>query len=589
MTYYIMSKEPKLSYYIDKANSLDKSVFEKKIRAALLCSFTLNGLEETLCVKCADKKIECMTYVSGYNQYAQDILDPKSKLYQFSPDVSFLILDTRSMLGHLFYTPYSLSVSQRKEFVEKKKNEIISLVKSFTKVSKSKLVITNFGIPTHSPYGICESKTEYGLQDMVRDLNSKLTSDLQTEPSVYVYDFNGFITRHGEVNVFDYRQFLFGDIKVALDFIPNLAEDLMGYIKAILGVGKKCIVLDLDDTLWGGIVGEDGFNGIELGPTAPGNAFVEFQRVLISLYQRGIILVINSKNNPEDALQVIREHPYMVLREENFASLKINWNDKVSNMREIADELNIGLDSMVFFDDDPVNRDYLKTTLPEVLTIDLPKDFSKYAAILSSMNDFNVLKITDEDAKRGDMYVQQKKRQELEKTAPNMEDFLKQLDIKILIRMADQFTIPRISQLTLKTNQFNLTTRRYQEEDIRKFSQDKDMVIGCAQVEDKFGDNGITGVFIIRKDNQAEWTIDVFLLSCRVMGRGVEEGMLGYILQKAKTEGVTKVKGMYIPTAKNKPCENFLSSYGFKKERDYWVYYLDTQVKIPPHLTIMVS
>ena len=581
--------EPKLSYYITKANNTDIGKFEKKVRIAILCSFTINGLAETLQVKCADHKIGCVTYVSEYNQYNQEILNSKSKLYEFSPDLTFLIIDSRSLFGSLFYSPYSISNSHRKEFVENKINEIKSLVTTFKQNTKSKLVISNFGIPTYSPYGIFESKTEYGFQQMIRDLNSKLNDILKDDSSVYIYDYNGFVTRFGELNVFDYTKFFYGDVKINFDIIPHLANDLIGYVKPFLGLDRKCIVLDLDNTLWGGVVGEEGFEGIKLGPTAPGNAFVEFQRYLLSLQQRGIILAINSKNNPEDALQVIREHPNMVLREEHFACLKINWDDKISNMKEIAEEINIGLDSMVFFDDDPVNREYMRLNLPEVLTIDLPSDPSQYARTLMDLNDFNVLKITNEDLKRCKMYFQERQRIEFEKAAPNLGEFLKQLNIRLKIKKADLFTMPRISQLTLKTNQFNLTTRRYQEEDIKKFSEDENMVVRCIQVEDKFGDDGITGVFIVRKDSKTEWTIDTFLLSCRVIGRGVEEGMFAHILQLAKNEGITKIKGMYIPTKKNKPCENFLSDCGFKKEGNYWIYTMDNVMKIPDHLSLDIK
>jgi FkbH-like protein len=376
---------------------------------------------------------------------------------------------------------------------------------------------------------------------------------LVTESTVYVYDFNAFICKYGEKNVFDYRQFYLGDIRVALDFIPYLAEDLMGYIKPVLGINRKCIVLDLDNTLWGGVVGEDGFEGIKLGQDPIGVAYVEFQQHLLSLFHRGIILAINSKNNPEEALKVIKQHPNMVLREENFASVRINWNDKFSNMKEIAEELNIGLDSIVYFDDDPVNRELMSKIMPEVLTVDLPDDTSQYSSILTSMNDFNVLKITNEDTKRGQMYSQ-RKRFEIEKALGSLDNFLSQLNLKVKIKKADEFTIPRIAQLTLKTNQFNLTTRRYQEEDIKKFSQDTNMIVGCAQIEDKFGDNGITGVFIINKNSSSDWTIDTFLLSCRVMGRGVEDAIMGHIINEAIKEGVLTIKGQYIPTKSNKPC-----------------------------------
>jgi FkbH-like protein len=578
--------EQKLSYYITKVKELESNKFDKKIRVAFLSSFTINGVEETLKVKCAEKKIECKTYLAGYNQYAQNILDDQSGLYKFSPDMTFLILDTRSALGDLFYFPYSISSSERTTFIETKLNELLNLIQIFTKKSNSKLVITNFSIPTYSPYGIFETKEEYGLRNMVIDLNNKLATKLTKIDSVYLYDFNSFITRFGENNVFDFKQYFFADIKIALDYIPHLINDFLGYIIAILGLGKRCIVLDLDNTLWGGVVGEDGFDGIKLGHGPPGNAYQEFQRVLLSLYQRGILLAINSKNNPEDALKVITEHPDMILKKEHFASIKINWNDKVVNMKEIAEELNFGLDYMAFFDDDPVNRELVRTRLPQILTVELPKDPSQYSKILQNMNEFNTLKITEEDTNRGQMYLQQQQRKEFESSVTNLEDFLKELDLKISILPADQFTIPRISQLTLKTNQFNLTTKRYQEEEIQQLVKDDQVLIGCAQVEDKFGDNGITGVFIVKKDTPKQWTLDTFLLSCRVMGREVEKAILGHIVKKAKENGVEKIKAQYIPTPKNKPVENFLPSCGFTKEGDYWFYSKESNFKIPDFLTV---
>lgn len=581
-----MYTESKLSHYINKANSLIGHKFEKNVRIALLSSFTVNGLEEVLRVKSAEKNIECVTYVGAYNQYNQEILNQESTLYKFSPDVTFLILDIRSTMGNLFHVPYSLSVQQRRDFIDKKVEDLCNLVKIFTNSSKSKLVITNFNIPSYSPYGIFETKTEYGFHGMISDLNIKLTYAFNNMDSVYLYDFKGFVSLHGEKNVFDFQQFHFGDIKVSLDYIPYLAHDLISYIIAVTGLSKKCIVLDLDNTLWGGIAGEDGFDGIKLGPAPPGNAYVELQRHLLALYQRGIILAINSKNNLEDALKIIRDHPYMILREENFGCLKINWDDKVSNMKEIAHELNIGLDSMVFLDDDPINREYMRMNLPQVLTVEMPQDPSHYAALIQSMNEFNVLRITDEDTKRGQMYSQQHERKKLETSTPNLEEFLKQLDIRVSIKNADTFTIPRISQLTLKTNQFNLTTKRYQEEEIARFAKDDKYLVGCVQVEDKFGDNGITGVFIVRKDATKEWSIDTFLLSCRVMGREVEKGILGYIIKEAKKSGVEKIKAQFIPSKKNEPIENFLPNCGFRKEGEYWIYSLNSTFTVPDYLTV---
>lgn len=584
-----MEQERNLSYYITSAKTTDIAKYEKKIKIALLGSFTLNGMAETFRVKCSQINVGCTTYVSGYNQYAQDILNNNSDLYRFSPDLSFLILDTRTILEKLFYFPYSVSEAERKSFIRNKVNEIIILIDSYTNNSKSKLIITNLSTPTYSPYGIYETKMNYGLHEMVNDFNSQIAVAIRTKELVYMYNFDAFVTKFGEKNIFDFRQFFFGDIKIAFDYIPHLIHDWMGYVKAVLGLNKKCIVLDLDNTLWGGIIGEDGIEGIKLGSDPVGRAFVEFQKILFALHQRGIILAINSKNNPDDALDVLKSHPDMVLREENFSCMKINWNDKVQNTREIANELNIGLDSMVFFDDDPVNQEYMRSNLPQVLTIDLPQDASYYAQTLIAMNDFHSLKIIEEDINRGKMYLENKQRKELEQSATNLQDFLKQLNIKLIIKTANDFTIPRISQLTLKTNQFNITTKRYQEEEIRKFVSDPRYWVGCAQIEDKFGDNGITGVFIIKKENK-EWLIDTFLLSCRIMGRGIEDGILGYILQKAKEQEIDMIRAEFIPTKKNKPSETFLSDYGFKKNNNYWIYDVKSNpVKIPSHLMYTIE
>ena len=582
-----MSNSEKLSYFLNKAKKLGDNNFNNKIRVAILSSFTINGLEESLRVKLYEKKIDCMTYVGGYNQFNQEILDVGSKLYKFSPDLTFLILDTQSTLGNLFHEPYSVSSSERKKIFDAKFDDLKNLVHSFTKQTKSKLVVMNFSIPSYSPYGIFETKVVDGLHSSIKKLNENLANEFLKNDSVYIFDFNSFVNQYGEKNIFDVKQFLFGDMKVSLDYIPNLADEFTGYIFAVLGLTKRCIVLDLDNTLWGGIVGEDGYDGIKLGAGAQGNSFIEFQKYLLSLHQRGILLAINSKNNPDDALDVITNHPDMILRKEHFACMKINWNDKVSNMIDIAKELNFGLDYLVYFDDDPVNRDFMKSSLPDVLTVELPNDPSQYATILKNMKEFNVLKITDEDAKRGQMYVQQKNRQEFERSVTNLDEFLKQLKLKVKIKEADKFSIPRISQLTLKTNQFNLTTKRYQEEDIKNFVEDENIEAGYAQVEDKFGDNGITSVFILNKRNPKEWYLDTFLLSCRIMGREIEKCIMSHIISKAKKDGVTIIKANYLPTKKNKPIEDFLPDCGFQKNEDGWIINVNSKFKSPDFIEVV--
>jgi FkbH-like protein len=581
--------EESLSYFLKESKNLDVKNLKKNMKIALLSSFTINGLTETLQVKCSKKNISCKTYLGGYDQYAQEILSNNSKLYNFKPDLTFLFLDLDTFLGNFSFTPYSIENNFRKDHVKEIIDKIINLIKTFKINSNSKIVISNFNIPKYSPYGIFETKTNFGYHEMIKNLNLQLMQEIQQIDDVFLYDFNQFVHFHGEKNIIDRHKILLGDIKISLKYIPHLATDLMGYVIGLLGLSKKCIVLDLDNTLWGGIIGEDGFNNIQLGPQSPGNAYVEFQRHLLALNQRGIILAINSKNNSEDAIKVIREHPYMILKEENFACIKINWNDKVSNMKEIATELNIDLDSFVFFDDDPINREFVKMALPQVTTIDLPQDPVQYTAILCSLNDFNALSITSEDSKRSKMYVEQQKRIELQSDVSNLDDFLKQLEIKITIKNVNESTISRISQLTLKTNQFNLSTKRYQEDEIRKLTMDDMYVVGCIQVEDKFGDNGITGVYVVRKDNPTEWIIDTFLLSCRVMGREVEKEMMGNIVQQAKKEGILKLKSQYIETEKNIPCKHFLKDCGFKKEGNNWFFYLDHYFKNTDFIEVLTE
>ena len=572
-----------LSHYINQSKIIKPKNHEKKIRIAFVGSFSLNGFEETIQVQCNDEKINCLTYNSPYNQFTQEILNDNSNLYKFKPDITFLLIDNRVILEDSFY--FSNINSKNKKYTDEKINEIQNLIQVFTQKSQSKIVMANFVIPTYTSLGIYESKIEYGIKEIILNLNKKLKQLSRNIDSLYIYDFNSFVTKFGEKNILDYKKMNYGDIKINFDIIPHLIYDFLGYVKPIQGLNKKCLVLDLDNTLWGNIIGEDGFEGIKMGPYPEGRSFVEFQKVIKSLSENGIILAINSKNNQNETMKVINEHPHMILREKDFSCIKINWNDKISNMKEIAKELNIGLDSIVFFDDDQINRELLRMSLPEVNTIELPKDPSIYAQILRDLNDFNTLKITNDDVQRKTMYKQEQNRQKLQSSTENLNEYLKKLDIKIKIKLDDKLSVARISQLILKTNQFNLTTKRYQEEEIREFVKDETMIVGCSEVEDKFGENGITNVFII-KTKPNEWIIDTFLLSCRIMGRGIEEGIIGKILEIAKNKGIEKIIATFIPTEKNKPAENFLKNYGFEKEDEKWIFLLKNKIKIPDYLEV---
>ncbi|MBC8250019.1 MAG: HAD-IIIC family phosphatase [Candidatus Nitrosopelagicus sp.] len=582
-----MKNEENLAYFLHEAKTIKPRELGKKLRVAFLASSTINGFEETMRVKCFQKGIDCITYVADYNQYNQEILNQDSELYNFKPDITFLILDTRHILGEHFFSWHTVPHDDRPKIIDTKINEINQLCNTFNSNFDSKLVVTSLQIPNYSPYGINDESILVSLKKVIYQINTELFQYQKKFGKIFTYDFNEFVRKFGDNNIFSYKQFFSGDIKISTEYIPKFVNELMGYVYAITGITKKCIVLDLDNTLWGGIIGEDGFDNIKLGDSPVGHSFVEFQKRLLALNQRGIILAINSKNNFDDAIEVIKKHPNMIIKEDNFACVKINWDDKVVNLQKIAEELNIGLDSMVFFDDDPINQEYVRESLPEVLVVDLPKDSSQYAQIITEMKEFDVLKITEEDTKRSDMYLGQKKRKELENKVDDFNEFLKQMNIEVSVQKANNFSIPRISQLTLKTNQFNLTTRRYQEEEISKFSSSEDRIVECVQVNDKFGDNGITGTYIIEKKNNEEWIIDTFLLSCRIMGRGVEEMMMNEIIEKARVSGIKRIKGEFIPTAKNKPAENFYEELGFKKENGFWVFDTGNIMKKPEHIKVI--
>jgi len=535
----------------------------KKINIAILSSFTLNSLPAELKKVCHDAKINVDVYLGKYNQYVQEILDGNSGLYKFKPDVIILFIDAKTLLGELFFNPYG----SQKDIWEKWPNTISrnlsDLIRKLLNKTEAKIIFHNFETPIYSPLGIIENRKRSGYFESIEKLNTILRGSFKDNNRVFIFDYNNFCSRIGKENIIDSKMYYLGDIKISFKYLTQLCHEYLAYIIPIAAKTKKCLVFDLDNTLWGGIIGEDGFEEIKLGPTPEGKPFLEFQKHILALHNRGLMLAINSKNNPADALKVLREHPYMILKEENFVAKRINWQDKITNMKELAKELNIGLDSFIFFDDDKVNREMVKKYLPQVEVVEMPEDPSLYPLTLFKINSFNTFQITEEDRKRNEMYIQEKKRIELKNEVQNLEEFIKSLELETAILKADKFTIPRISQLTLKTNQFNVTTKRYNEGQIKNFIKSDKYLIKCYQIVDKFGDYGITGVAIIKQINK-DWLIDTFLLSCRVLGKNVEFAIMGSIIKEAKKKKIKKIISEFVPTSKNKPAENFYQDCRFK-------------------------
>ena len=326
-------------------------------------------------------------------------------------------------------------------------------------------------------------------------------------------------------------------------------------------MNKKCIVLDLDNTLWGGVIGEDGLEGIDLGLSGKGAYFLAFQQALLDLHDKGILLAINSRNNTADVERVLREHPNMVLKEKHFVATRVNWSDKASNIVELARDINIGTDSMVFLDDDPANRAFVKEMLPEVAVPDFPTEPERLVSFLLDLPYFDLRTITDEDKMRGNLYVTERLRKEMEKGFSDKNEFLKSLKIRLSVGQNDVTPIARLAQLTEKTNQFNFNKTPLSEEELEAIMTDGQHIVFHGSVTDMFGDHGITNLAIVKKGGKT-WQVLQYLMSCRVIGKGIEEAFASAIAEVARKGGAENLAFSFTKTEKNIPAQEFLTRLG---------------------------
>lgn len=557
-----------VSYYMDKARSIQFSDSSKVKKIAILSNFTIQGLPEILKVICHEQNMNIDIYEAPYGQFKQEIINKNSGWHNFRPELTFIILDFDSLIGDIKFHFYSLDESHREHLINEICQEINNLLTSALDKKFGKIIISNFPVPTYTPFGIFDSKVKYTLRSFVNSLNEIIQNLALSNDSLYILEMDVFLQQFGKFNVLTEKLRFLADMKISPSFLPPFADFMISFMKPLFGKTRKCLVLDLDNTIWGGIIGEDGINGIQLDNKAPGNSFLEFQKTVLELYNRGIILAINSKNNLEDVREVFVKHPYMILKENHFASMYINWDDKVTNMIRISNDLNIGLDSMVYLDDDPVNRELVRQKLPEIMVVELTKDPATYSQILQNLNDFNSFHITKEDLEKGKMYAAQLQRKATVTQFSDMKDFLNSLEMEVTANEGNEFTLPRIAQLTMKTNQFNLTTRRYSEEQIKMMLNNSNFLVKTFSVKDKFGDNGLTGLYIIKKEGIERWVIDTFLMSCRIMGRDIEKIMISDLIDEAKRSNINEIIGEFISTKKNEVTKNLFSNCGFTQIND---------------------
>jgi FkbH-like protein len=593
----LVKASPTLANTLVAADRIDQlNLPDQNLRIALLGNATLDHLNSYLKVACYAAGLRPQIYQAGFDQYTQEILNPTSGLYAFAPDVVICAIHSSRLFPTIHDYPFDLSVAERHSEIDAGLKTLDSLLEVLTSRTPAMVLVHNFVSPQYPVLGILDARDEFGQAAAFAEINTRVAELARTKyKSVYVVDEERIQSRSGKSEATDARTWLTARMPWSESVLSRLSREYLRFIRAAKGLSRKCVVLDLDNTLWGGVVGEDGLAGIQLGAEAPGNAFVAFQRELERLWRRGILLAICSKNNPDDALPVFEHHPEMVLKLSHFAAQRINWQPKSQNIAEIARELNIGLDSLVFLDDNPVERAAVRAALPQVLTPELPTDPAEYRrALLEVAEVFDTLAVTAEDRDRNRLYVEQRARQEaqtaIQAGGSSLEDYLADLQIVVDIEPDTEVSLPRIAQLTGKTNQFNLTTRRYTEAEILQ-KKSEGWRVYSARVGDRFGDNGLTGVALVAPSRDT-WTIDSLLLSCRVMGRGVETAILAYLVDEARRAGATFLDAEYLPTPKNDVVRNLYRDHGFTQvgsgdTATRWRLNLaDSAIQAPPYLTV---
>ena len=415
-----------------------------------------------------------------------------------------------------------------------------------------------------NPYSAGVKTGDFTVFEAIDEFNTNIIAFAESRSNVRIINMTEFASNYSVSELIDWKYYFISKMVINPRLSKTFGNWFRSHMNSIMLRRKKCLILDLDNTLWGGILGEDGVTGIKIGGDYPGNAFTEFQRSIINLKNSGVILAVCSKNNESDVLEAWSKNPDILIKKDDISAYRINWSNKADNIREISDELNIGLNSMVFIDDNPTERELVKQILPEVSTPDFPENPYDLPKLVSKIvtDFFQIYNVTAEDLDKTHQYKSNSKRAIFKNSFEDFNQYLISLEISLLIEPASELSIPRIAQMTQKTNQFNFTTYRYTEGDIRKFVNKGDWVY-TINVNDKFGNSGITGLIIVELENKTA-RVNSFLLSCRILGKNIEMAFISYILLKLKQFGIEIVVADYIPTLKNGQVKNFYEKLGFQ-------------------------
>jgi FkbH-like protein len=564
------------------------------MRLVLLASFTTSLFDAFLKVEAARYGFDLSVHHGGFGQFEQALLQedwmPEDdrpialaiamRLEDLDPDLAFRFYRP----GRLPFDALSADVLQRIE----------NTVRLFHDKARGPALVANFAPPEFRPLSVFEANSPDSLTNSILELNRGLLQRLDQFGDAFVWDYAGLVSSSGARSWTDARMWSLAKTAVAPANQPAFAAHLMRTMQGVMFPAAKCLVLDLDNTLWGGAVGDDGAGGIVVGDDYPGSAFKLFQRAILGLKDRGIILALCSKNDPEVVQEVFEKHPDMLLRSEDIAAQRINWLPKSDNIREIAEELNIGLDSLVFFDDNPVERAEVRTNLPEVIVVEVPTDPVLYVEALYAVADFDVPVLTQEDRGRAASYQAERLRQSSEQQAGSLDDFLESLDMRVEFGTLDATSSLRIAQLVAKTNQFNLTTRRRSQDEIEAIAAREDADVYWLRLTDRYADMGLIAVAIVIGQGE-DLLIDSLILSCRAANRGIEQAMLAFISEEARKRGYARLVGEYVPTERNHVVSELYPQMRFnlKKESDgasvYSLELASEKIEFPKSLLILDS
>lgn len=522
--------------------------------------------------------IECNTHLSGFNQYHQDILNSKSRLYEIEPDVIFFSIDLFALTEEFIFE----SDQDKTSIFKKQISDEISVIKKLSrKLPRTKIFIDNFCYYQTSTMSTIEFNTLFSYKHLEDSANNELFKAVLDFDKISIIDVRSLIMKHGASKLFDSRLYYLARSHWSRFGLIKISELYLRYLKAFSFPIKKVIVLDIDNTLWGGIIGDDGIDNIKLSREGEGKAFYDFQRELLKLYKRGILLAINSMNTREIVIDTIEKHSDMILKPEHFVCVKIDWRNKAQKMIEIANELNLDVSSFVFLDDSDYEREMIIKKFPEILTPKLPIDYADYPEFIRALDAFDQLNISNDDFIRNKTYKANVARETLQNKIIDIEDFYYSLEMKAKIGIATNDISSRIAQMSQKTNQFNLRTIRYTDAEIKEFIRNPDFRVYYINLSDKFGDYGIIGTAVVNLINKKAF-IDSFIFSCRALGRTAETALLNFIISDLSERKLEVLRGEYIPTKKNKPCENFFADHKFNKEyENSWIVNLNDYKKRP--------